>query len=344
MKVLRPLIAIAPFVSKLCAYLAFLLLTQFALAAVARAQTPTTLQGRVLYIFPDNSTQPAVGVTVTMTKTINDVSPPVVSTQTTATDGSGHYSFQSVFRCSVSYAVRAVSSEIVDDEPLPPSGISSTSGCVGDVTFGNVTISKPVPITLAGYVLDEQGNHVQGMTVTMTRTKYDLNPNVVTTATTSTDSNGHYQFQTFSRCSVVESFRASIGNYTFPAFISPSGCITGSHDNLNLGIEFNLKRDAGKPGCKGVGKPVNVTNGNVYLQQTDYFLPGIGEGINVTRAYNSMSQNVGLFGRGWTSLYDETVTTASGNLLEFRTSDGRVVTGGITPDFFGQIVKNGNGT
>jgi len=138
---------------------------------------------------------------------------------------------------------------IVDDEPLLPSGISSTSGCVGDVTFGNVTIRKPVPITLAGYVLDEQGNHVQGMTVTMTRTKYDLNPNVVTTATTSTDSNGHYQFQTFSRCSVVESFRASIGNYTFPAFISPSGCITGSHDNLNLGIEFNLKRDAGKP-CK----------------------------------------------------------------------------------------------
>ena len=55
--------------------------------------------------------------------------------------------------------VQAVSAEIVDDEPLPNSGTSSTGGCVGDVTFGDLDIARPMPITLAGYVLDVQGNH-----------------------------------------------------------------------------------------------------------------------------------------------------------------------------------------
>jgi 5-hydroxyisourate hydrolase-like protein (transthyretin family) len=343
MKTLRPLLAVATFLSKLIACAVLLLLAQFALSVVVSAQTPTTLQGLATYSYPDNSLHPAAGVTVTMTKTVDDVSPPVVSTETTTTDGSGHYSFQSVFRCSVSYSFQAVSSEIVDDEPLPPSGISSTSGCVGNATLHILNIRKPVLITLGGYVL-EHGNHVQGVTVTMTRTKYDLNPNVVTTATTSTDANGHFQFITFSRCAVVELFKPSIGSYTFGSFISPSGCITGDHDNLNLNLNLNLARDAGSPECHGVGRPVNVTNGNVYLKQTDYYLPGIGEAIEVTRAYNSSSQTLGLFGRGWTSVYDETVTPASGNLLDFRMADGRVVTSEITPDFFGQIVKNGDGS
>src|SRR5207244_11536681 len=47
---------------------------------------------------------------------------------------------------------------------------------------------------------DQFHNPVQGLTVTMTRTKYDLNPNVVTTATTTADGGGHYQFSTYSRC------------------------------------------------------------------------------------------------------------------------------------------------
>ncbi|MEP6569529.1 MAG: DUF6765 family protein [Acidobacteriota bacterium] len=343
MRIECPRIAFATFLFKLAACSVLFLTLQFVLAVGARAQTPITLQGRVVYQLPDNSSQPAAGVSVTMTKTIYDQSPPVVSMETTTTDGAGHYSFQSEFRCSVSYDLQALSSETVDDEALPNSSISSTGGCVGDATFGDLVILRPMLITLAGYVIDENGNHVQGITVTMTRTKYDLNPNVITTETTSTDANGHYQFITFSRCSVIESFRPSIANYTFDSYIEPSGCINGSHDNLNLFLSFNSLRNAGRPGCNGVGKPVNVTNGNVYLQQTDFRLGGIGS-IEVTRSYNSSVPGVGLFGRGWTSLYDESVATVSGGLLEYRTPDGRVITGGITPDFFGQIVKNGDGT
>ncbi len=50
----------------------------------------------------------------------------------------------------------------------------------------------------------------------------------------------------------------------------------------------------------------------------------------------------GLFGRGWTSVYDETIGNANG-LLQLTMADGRVVSS-ITPDFFGQMIQNGDGT
>jgi len=67
--------------------------------------------------------------------------------------------------------------------------------------------------------------------------------------------------------------------------------------------------DLGASACNGaigsVGKPVNVTNGNMYLQQTDYRLPGRGEGLDLTRTYNSQSSRTGIFGLGWTTPYEE---------------------------------------
>ena len=57
-----------------------------------------------------------------------------------------------------------------------------------------------------------------------------------------------------------------------------------------------------------VGKPVNVTTGNMWLNQVDYDLPGVGEAIQVDRVYNSSSQRPGLFGLGWTTKYDESLT------------------------------------
>src|SRR6266851_221460 len=174
------------------------LLMQFGVGSLARAQNEIMLKGRVLY----SDGQPAAGATVTMKKEFYDVSPSVISTETSVTDGGGNYSFPSQGRCAVSYNFQAVSSAIVDDEPLPPSGSGGPSGCVLSNYFvSDLEISRPVPITLGGYVTDEQsGQPVQGITVTMTRTKYDFDPHVVTTTTTTTDGSGHYQFSTFSRC------------------------------------------------------------------------------------------------------------------------------------------------
>ena len=51
-----------------------------------------------------------------------------------------------------------------------------------------------------------------------------------------------------------------------------------------------------------VGEPVNVTTGNVYLEQSDYQLSGVGPITDITRSYNSMSQAIGIFGRGWSTM------------------------------------------
>jgi RHS repeat-associated protein len=115
-------------------------------------------------------------------------------------------------------------------------------------------------------------------------------------------------------------------------------------DDKNLGEECPTQL---------VGRPVNVTNGNMYLQQTDYRLPGVGEEINFTRTYNSMSSRSGLFGKGWSTGYDEVLVINSPTSLRLYMPDGRATdfvgdgSGSFVPvqtDFFGQINRNAVGT
>ena len=321
-----------------------LVCAQFAFAIVAHGQVPINFQGHVKY----STGEPVVGATVTMTIRHNG-SP--VGTETTTSDSGGNYNFQSSRSnppCTPNeWFFQAFKQEVVDDEALPPSQTNSSSGCLsGTVTVGDLTIARPHQITLGGIVRDQFGTPVQGLTITMTRTKYDFEPDVVTTATTLTDGNGHYQFTTWSRCSVVEEFKASIGGVVFQGGVSTSGCVLSSQDSLNFTINLGTTKqdNAGSTSCNGsVGEPVNVANGNVYLQQSDFQLRSSVGGISITRTYNSISQNIGLFGRGWTTVFDERVVTNANNQLELTLSDGRLVTF-ATPDFFGQIIKHGNGT
>jgi len=100
-----------------------------------------------------------------------------------------------------------------------------------------------------------------------------------------------------------------------------------------------------------VGSPINVTNGNMYLQQADFHLPGAGESLNVSRTYNSNSLRTGLFGKGWSSAYDESLQVLSSSSLRLYMPDGRATnftgSGVFTPyesDFHGQITQNGDGS
>ncbi len=101
------------------------------------------------------------------------------------------------------------------------------------------------------------------------------------------------------------------------------------------------------------GGPINVTNGNMYLQQSDFQLPGVGAAIAITRTYNSMSKRFGLFGRGWSSTYDIALVVQDSNRLRFHSADGqatnfrRAEAGVFTPlegDFHGRIIQNVDGT
>jgi YD repeat-containing protein len=103
------------------------------------------------------------------------------------------------------------------------------------------------------------------------------------------------------------------------------------------------------------GKPVNVTNGNMWLKQTDYRLSGLGADVDITRTYNSKMQRAGVFGYGWTSVFDESITQFGNMLLKLTLPDGQIVyfgrdtAGGVlTPrqplDFHGQIVQGADGS
>src|SRR4030095_15250684 len=91
------------------------------------------------------------------------------------------------------------------------------------------------------------------------------------------------------------------------------------------------------------------------LQQTDYRLPGIGDGLEITRSYNSNNQTTGLFGYGWSSILDESVVTYGSNLLRLNQPDGRAAyltrsspsapyEGVGAFNFYGQVVKNPDNT
>jgi RHS repeat-associated protein len=114
----------------------------------------------------------------------------------------------------------------------------------------------------------------------------------------------------------------------------------------------NDDANAGAVSCNAnVGEPINVTNGNMYLQETDYHLPATGEAIDITRTYNSNSPYVNLFGRGWSTAYDEKIKTYSNVGPRLFLPDGRAISfsgySTFTPvqgDFHGQLVRNGNGS
>ncbi len=110
-------------------------------------------------------------------------------------------------------------------------------------------------------------------------------------------------------------------------------------------------QNAGATWCNTkVGAPVNVMNGNMYLQQSDYNLPGIGESVGIFRTYNSMLQFSGIFGYGWATQYDENIIAINDYSLRLALPDGRAVYFGrtettapftpATPGFYGQVVKN----
>jgi len=85
---------------------------------------------------------------------------------------------------------------------------------------------------------------------------------------------------------------------------------------------------------QAAGSPINLVNGNVWVTQNDYSLPGLGGGIQISRTWNSLWQTnnpielVGTFGNSWRSTYDERLATPTsmppGSLLQYWESTGAV--------------------
>jgi RHS repeat-associated protein len=126
---------------------------------------------------------------------------------------------------------------------------------------------------------------------------------------------------------------------------------TRSRPSNIVSTAFYQDQNQGNTTCNlSKGEPVNLSNGNMYINQTDYGLRGSIESIDVRRTYNSSAQFSGLFGGGWSSIFDENIILINEYSLRMMMSDGRAVYFGrtdtsqpFTPStagFYGQIVRN----
>jgi hypothetical protein len=77
------------------------------------------------------------------------------------------------------------------------------------------------------------------------------------------------------------------------------------------------------------GSPINLTNGNTWLQADDYELPGLGGGISLRRTWNSEWLNnspwimAGMFGESWQSSYEKRIQVLTGGTqLRYWRGDG----------------------
>ena len=92
----------------------------------------------------------------------------------------------------------------------------------------------------------------------------------------------------------------------------------------------------------GLGRPVNVLNGNMYFDQTDVVLPG-RSGLRFARSYNSKTRGsgqYGAFGGGWNHSYERRLSFPATGVVALReatagpsTSKTRIVTRPTWPPF-----------
>ena len=83
--------------------------------------------------------------------------------------------------------------------------------------------------------------------------------------------------------------------------------------------------------CETVaGAPINLANGNTWIEQSDLSIPGLGGGLSLTRTWNSIWTNpndppveqVGLFGDSWRSNFEERLQAQTGGGMRYWRGDG----------------------
>src|SRR5262249_53198916 len=85
-----------------------------------------------------------------------------------------------------------------------------------------------------------------------------------------------------------------------------------------------------------VGEPINLANGNTYIIENDFALPGLGGGLSLTRTWNSrwpvpqIIFNTGLFGTNWRSNYEERIFMGSDGYTKYSRADGSYWSFGTT--------------
>ena len=117
-------------------------------------------------------------------------------------------------------------------------------------------------------------------------------------------------------------YNGIIAQLELTACIPFSGTVADTTQSHTLGIS-----DAG---IRYTAQGVNPATGNQFQWFRDLFVPGPGLNVDVVRYYNSQSTDVGLFGKGWSSLYDMEIESLADGVLQVKYADGHRVN--FTPE------------
>jgi hypothetical protein len=105
------------------------------------------------------------------------------------------------------------------------------------------------------------------------------------------------------------------GSFTLTALTSGWGASADSPVAYISGADPDS--GPGQDNCCNVGQPINVANGNTWVTQSDYAVPGVGGGLSLSRTWNSLWQNnqpiqlSGMFGHSWRSNFEERIQVLS---------------------------------
>jgi YD repeat-containing protein len=87
------------------------------------------------------------------------------------------------------------------------------------------------------------------------------------------------------------------------------------------------------------GKPIFLTTGDTFIEQTDVSIPGLGGGLTLQRRWNSIwpaneaASSVGVFGPNWRSTYEEKVFMGGDNFLKYSRGNGGYWSFGLSQTF-----------
>jgi RHS repeat-associated protein len=169
---------------------------------------------------------------------------------------------------------------------------------------------------------------------------YNSNPNLGELGVLGRDSSGLLtldgddNIDPYSGSLILDTIYAAVGDTTPTTSISypnAANCVTVTIPQISPGIDSGS--NLGKcDECEGTaGNPINLTNGNVYIQQRDYYLPGSGPNLTIERTWNSLwplSPHAGIstirtFGDSWTSNYEDRIVFVDGNnIVDYWRPDG----------------------
>lgn len=74
--------------------------------------------------------------------------------------------------------------------------------------------------------------------------------------------------------------------------------------------------------CNTAGEPIDLGDGDTFIQQTDVRLPGLGGGLTLTRTWNSATPFGGI--SGWIRNFDEQVYPGTDGTMKYQRGDGSV--------------------